>query len=558
MPYHSHYHRKRSYHRSYSGGGYRPRRHRGRLRVGRLLLLILIFAAVIAGIVFGIMFLTKTGVFSTEDVARSADGSQSVSSFEPAYASAPADAAPAAADSTQPTAFGLSFEIEQDGNTVSSAVRAKDILFPSANDYSLLSGIALANGNNYRSAKSFGALSERAGSLETAWHEKTTSSSLQPLIVEWEADLRQMMELYPEKQNKDGLVEVLSLQDDGTLAFQDLSDGSPTRDALSLGSGSSFALDPRGYPLLYAGGGTEDPSIRIYSLLSGELLYRYDSQTDTFSPADTEKGFSCSPLVSADADTLVWAGNNGVLYTFVLNSDFDRAAGTVSVNPDSPVKYRYSISSGAENESYSITGLCAWRGYAFVTDSGGYLQCIDLNTMNPVYIQYLNGACAAAPLLEEEADGIYLYIGTSASNAAASLYKIKGLSGEIIWQREFSCGEAGGVLSTPVPGYGSLDGAELCTVSHADGSYSAVYSLADDTGEIKWEYQTGLAASDSPVPIYTPDGAAAVFLSAEGRAVLLDNSGTLLDSLDVPESTGAPAAVFGSTAVFGGTGILLG
>ena len=30
-------------------------------------------------------------------------------------------------------------------------------------------------------------------------------------------------------------------------------------------------------PLLYAGGGTEDPSIRIYSLLSGELLYRYDS-----------------------------------------------------------------------------------------------------------------------------------------------------------------------------------------------------------------------------------------------------------------------------------------
>ena len=117
--------------------GYRPRRHRGRLRVGRLILLVLIFAAIIFGIVLGVMFLTKTGFFAEKDASASVPA-EIPAGYEAPVQTAEAEALPAAVDATQPAAFGLAFEIEQDGTAATGFARAKTIAFPIASDYTPL------------------------------------------------------------------------------------------------------------------------------------------------------------------------------------------------------------------------------------------------------------------------------------------------------------------------------------------------------------------------------------------------------------------------------------
>ncbi|WP_172807839.1 outer membrane protein assembly factor BamB family protein [Christensenella intestinihominis] len=546
---------------------YRPRRrHRGRLRIGRLVLLILIFAAIIFAVVLGVMFLTKTGFFAGKDPSPSTPAPAEITAgYEAPVQTAEESAAPAAVDTTQPAAFGLTSEIEQDGAAATDLSRTKTISFPVAGEYTPLAGIVTADGNHYRNTRSFGRFSAADHKLEKAWPREGGAPALaaQPLAVKWDDDMRQMMNLYPEKAAKAGLTEVLLPGTDGTLSFADLADGSATRDPISLGftPGGALSLDPRGYPLVYIGGNAENACMGVYSLLTGELLYQYGGGKDSFSLLDGTGGFSCAPLVAADADALIWVGENGILYTMDLNSDFDRAAGTVSISPDEPVKYRYSVTGGAEGAapaSFAVTGLAAWRNYAFITDSGGYVQCVDFNTMKPVYIQKTGGGIASSPLVEEAADGIYLYIGCKAADGNASVYKIKGLSGEIIWQRDFPCGADGGIFSTPAPGKGSLGGMVFCTVAQGSGEHALVAALAADTGEIKWQQDMDFASAFTPAAAYSADGTGCLLAAGDGNAALLDGgSGEALGSLGGLDGTDSAPVILGNTAISGGMGITI-
>lgn len=550
-------------HHAYSKG-YRPRRHRGRLRIGRLILLILVFAAIISAIVFGILFLIKAGPFVRDDASSSVPAVNSAAEYDAPMQTADSSAVPAAVDATQPAAFGLTSEIEQDGNIVTTFTRLKEIFFPAPNSYANVRGITTADGNDYRDSRSFGGFEAGGGHLETLWRqERPSSAAVQPIAVSWDADMRQMMNLYPDKASREDLVEILSCGADGTLSFTDLADGSATRDPISLGftPGGALSLDPRGYPLLYIGGNAENACMNIYSLITGELLYKYGGEKDSFALLDSERGFSCSPLVSGDTDTLIWPGGNGILYTMNLNSDFDRAAGTVSLNPDTPVKYRYTATGGADSASpasFSITGLSAWRNYAFITDTGGYIQCIDINTMQPVYVQKLGAGIVSSPLIEEAADGIYLYSGSKSANGNASVYKLKGLSGEIIWQRDLACGAEGGFLSTPVSGRGDLDGMIFCMAAQADGDNAVLLALTSDTGEIKWEQKTGRPSVFSPAAAYTSSGTGYLLEAGGGGAMLLaGNSGEVLGTLDALNGADCPAIVCNTVAVLNGTGVLI-
>ena len=73
-----------------------------------------------------------------------------------------------------------------------------------------------------------------------------------------------------------------------------------------------------------------------------------------------------------------------------LNTTFDRAAGTISVNPGSLEKYRYTASGYGEGDTQKWWGIensvAIFQNYAFFTDNGGYLQCVDLNTMELQYV----------------------------------------------------------------------------------------------------------------------------------------------------------------------------
>lgn len=55
--------------------------------------------------------------------------------------------------------------------------------------------------------------------------------------------------------------------------------------------------------------------------------------------------------MDAQTDTLIVAGENGLLYSVKLNSAFDRVNGTVSVNPDPLAKYRYTANGYGTSDS---------------------------------------------------------------------------------------------------------------------------------------------------------------------------------------------------------------
>ena len=88
------------------GHNYRPRK---RLRVGRLIIVILIFAAIIAGIIFGVLFLTKQGPFASG--ASTPEPSAAPSAEETAAAAPSSTPTPSAAPTIDPGNPSLSIRI---------------------------------------------------------------------------------------------------------------------------------------------------------------------------------------------------------------------------------------------------------------------------------------------------------------------------------------------------------------------------------------------------------------------------------------------------------------
>jgi hypothetical protein len=89
------------------------------------------------------------------------------------------------------------------------------------------------------------------------------------------------MNINQDKKKKPDLKEVIYATLDGNIYFLDLEDGKPTRTPIRTGvpHKGSVAVDPRGYPLLYAGQGIPQVAgknvpigYRIFNLITFFLL----------------------------------------------------------------------------------------------------------------------------------------------------------------------------------------------------------------------------------------------------------------------------------------------
>ena len=81
-----------------------------------------------------------------------------------------------------------------------------------------------------------------------------------------------------------------------------------------------------------------------------------------------------------------------------------------------------------------------YKGYAFMADNGGNLMCLNLNTLELVWVQDTLDDSNSTPVLEIENGHLYLYVSTSfrlgwRSNDSATIpiWKIDAETGEIIW-----------------------------------------------------------------------------------------------------------------------------
>ncbi len=542
--------------------------------------------------------------------------------------SLPPDVAVTRSDSANPSNFGFSGTISAGGSDVSSYARDNALSFGRDGEYSALPGILTFGGNNYRNSFTYGTLSVSEKRLREQWNKSIgalgswsgTGWTGQPLIVEWPASSVAVMNVAQSFKDKGtSLVEAIYPAMDGNIYFFDLESGTSTRSTIGTGivqKGTS-CLDPRGYPLLYVGQGIPVDNekgnaaayVRVYSLITGDKIGEFGGY-DYFGRR-TWQAYDSSPMVTND--TLVYGGENGVLYTVKLNATYDEAAGTVSIDPARTVKMRYEGSGYSRSDAsgsrwYGIeSSVAAFRSYAYFTDNGGRLVCVDLNSMTIKFVADLTDETDSSPVIEESYDDntIYLYTGSQVRVKNGSLgsgygysyqRKINGLTGEIIWEKQWICstGDAaagGGVVATPhvgrgrisnlviyamslaaqsgtqaaaseTPGAADGEGADVGSAEpqpDANGAYTVggrIVAYDKSTGSLIWSIEQTNDYWASPVVGYDAQGGAYLIqCDCGGYITLYDASnGQELNHLDLGSRIDSTPAVFNNMLVVGTRG----
>lgn len=508
----------------------------------------------------------------------------------PAEASDPSltEFQPSASSNTRPNFYIKDTAVMVDGEETSDYTPDGIINFGYPEEYTGVQGIVTFRGNNFRDGGSFGTAdivkkqfsdahwTVQEGSLQAPDGNVWTGSGWvgQPLVMTWPKAVRAHMNLYDWAKSADTLTEVVYATMDGNVYFIDLATGKKTRDDLKLGYTfkGAGALDPRGYPILYLGSGynsTKGTSHAfIINLLDCKPMYEFGAN-DPFSLRSNISFFDGSPLVDAETDQLIYPGESGILYIMKLNTKYDENAGTLSVSPSHVVKWRYN---GVRTTKDSFwlgmeDSAVIWRGHIIMSDNGGNLMCLDLNTLELDWVQNVLDDTNCSPVMEMENGHPYVYISTSfhagwraPANGTAKIpvWKIDAENGEIVWQHDFSCytedGVSGGTQATAALGKNKLKDLVFFSVAKTpDPTTGLLVAFNKKTGEIVWQRQTQVYSWSSPVAVYDKSGNGyLVFCTSGGYMYLIDGlTGEVLDSLDVKGHVEASPVVFNGMVVVG-------
>ena len=475
--------------------------------------------------------------------------------------------------------FNYTYAVEAGGSKVEEYLNPEPIQFVMPEDYTDVEGILTFRGNNFRNSASYGTANITEGKLSQVYRFNTgtlanwtgTGWTGQPVIIKWDFELQQKMNLLPEKIDKEGLVEVIQGAVDGYVYFFDLEDGKPTRNKLRFGEPikGGVCVDPRGYPILYIGQGDVKTTGRngyyIYSLLDFERLY-YLNGSDSFALAYWG-AFDGNPLFDIPNDRMYLCGENGLVYNIKLNTVFDLEAGDLSIDPEI-VKYRFSSSTIRRRAIESSSA--AFANYLFTADSSGIVQCIDLMTFTPVWVRDCIDDTDASNVLDwEEQNGmlaLYTACGVEHQGAGGLAYirKLNAENGELLWENSYPChldiGVSGGVLATPVLGKGDMSELAVFWVGKVRNMGGGVLVAFDKyTGEIVWEKVMPSYGWSSPVDVYTDAGIGYIVVCDANNTMFLvrGTTGEVLDRFNTGNNTESSPAVYGDMVVVGTRGCVV-
>ena len=478
---------------------------------------------------------------------------------------------PHAIKSTKPSRYIQMTQINVNGKTLTDNKKykaKKEITFEQGKDYTKVDGIISFRGNNFRDNPVFGTADFTKNKLKSTWTYQTgkltsqgktwTGSGWtgQPLVVKWPKATKQVMNMYSWAKEDDSLVEVIYACLDGHIYFLDMKTGKQTRDTLNIGYTfkGAGALDPRGYPIMYVGSGYNSSKgksrVFVISLIDGSVLYTF-GDSDPFSLRGSLSFFDSSALVDAETDTLIYPGENGILYLIHLGTSYDEAQGTLSIHPDRIVKWHYKgIRSSTSKYWLGMEdSAVVYKGYLYIQDNGGHFMCLNLNTLQLVWVQDCLDDSNGSPVMSIEDGKVYLYASTSfhlgwrsSSTAPIPIWKIDAETGKIIWKTEYDCRSvsdlSGGVQSTIAVGKNGLSDNIYVTVSRTGGLTNGVLACLDKaTGAIRWEHKAAYAWS-SPICVYNQNGdGKVIYATSAGMMYLLDGTtGEVNDELRVSGS----------------------
>lgn len=494
------------------------------------------------------------------------------------------DFKPHSVDGTEPERLISSTAIMVDGEVVEQYESDYEINFDLPERYTELEGIVTFRGDNFRSGAAYGTAAVSSKTLTKAWSKSTSGLSDsdgiywsgsgwtgQPLIVKWpEATRKNISAMYDWAREKEGLVEVIYATLDGHVYFYELTSGEYTREPLNLGFNykGAGALDPRGYPILYVGSGVDSVNgrsrVKVVNLIDNSVMFEF-GHNETFANRGWHM-FDSSPLVSAETDQLIYPGENGILYIIHLNTKYNEQTGELSVDPDNIVKWKYNgVRSGSRYWLGVESSAAIINNYIFLADNGGNLMCLDLNTLELVWVQDVLDDTNCSPVVDVENGHPYIYISTSFhygwrsySTAAIPIFKIDAETGEIVWRTDYTCYTvqdlSGGVQGTIAVGKNKLSDMIFVPIARTPGASSGTLAaLKKDTGEVVWERETSMYSWSSPVDFYDADGNGYLLYCNSGfNMFLIDGkTGEQLDYINLGGNIEASPAMYGNYAVVG-------
>ena len=466
--------------------------------------------------------------------------------------------------------------------------RAEEVSMGDPEKYSAQGGVTTFRGGPLRQNASYGTadiaeekLVVARGIMTTKLDGKYTGFGFgsQPLIVKWYANIRAMMNIKEEMRATKAMKEVIMASEDGKIYFFDLDTQTYSRDPIEVGFpvGSTGAINPYGYPLLYVG--QTESKLSDYAGISGLRVYNLINQemvgfvSGLNAAAISETGtVNTSPVVETGSDTVIFGADNGMLYTVNMNTAFDLNNAAISVNPEtSAYAYRSSLKGAKQG---IVSSIATYGDYAFFGDLAGSIQCVDLNTMQCVWAVNMDDSVVASVLLECGEDGeVYLYAGNvinkRAKSSAIRLVKLDALTGEILWEcpteikGKYASAPAkngiyAGLMGSPLVGEGDISDLVIFNVNNVvDGkvAYAVVYALDKETGEEVWSQPLDVASVSSPVAVYRPDGKSYIILGDDnGTLRLMDGfTGLTLSTVNLGSAIQASPAAYGNKVVVGTT-----
>ncbi len=517
------------------------------------------------------------------------------------------------AENARPANYGFTYEIRKNNrdDSYSSNPNENTFSFGRGSDYTGVKGITTFAGNNYRSGFSYGTARVTMQTMEQVWSFAIGSANGfagamwtgQPLIVTWEGQTLKTLGVRDEFKAKDSLNEVILCGADGNIYFYELETGNRTRETIALNAPlfGTPTLDPRGIPMLYIGQGTlsepnSNKSAAFAVNLCSNTYQTIVSGKDYTARRNDWSAFDSSPLIIED--TLIWPSENGVLYLIELHTSYDAETGSLSISPGDKVKYRYTGSdySGitqAGKRAYGYeSSVAAFRNNLYLTDNGGFLQCVDLNTLKLQFVTDVGGDSDATPVLEENGDDGTVYVYTvsqtdqqdpSLQNGYGYCYvrKIDARTGAIVWEnRQFvqildpitAKSMKGGGKATPHIGHGTIGDLLICSfygltvqVTDAEGNVDYTFGgkiMAFDrkNGAVRWEItQTGNADYvSSPLVVYNARGDAYLIACDRDGGIRLYDAAqpgeNALYALDLGERIDATPVAYDNYIVVATTG----
>ncbi|MEE9965868.1 MAG: PQQ-binding-like beta-propeller repeat protein [Propionicimonas sp.] len=455
------------------------------------------------------------------------------------------------------------------------------VAFGDGSVYTKIPGVLTFRGNNFRDAPAYGTADIKQKKLEVVWTQATgdvyaekshwagAGWTGQPLMVNWPKATKQAMGLTDKQVNDPNFVEVIYPVVDGKVYRLDLATGTQTKSPIDVGFAfkGTGSIDPRGYPLLYAGMGLKENGAktgtwryRIFDLIQNKEVSGWDG----IDPGAPRKwgAFDSSALVNAATDTLIEPAENGLIYKVKLNARFDAAAKTVSVKPEfhklnynTPDSSRHGIESSA----------AAWRNLMFAGDNDGNIVCWDATTLQVVWVRPTGDDTDASIVVQDGPDGPFLYTGNEmdkrgaagAKSGPITIQKLNALTGERVWSYSIDAvyNEInGGLMATPLLGTGDVSDLVFFNIARTGSdSTGTLVALDAASGAVVWQRRLSAFSWSSPLLLTGTDGHTyGVIGDSRGLLHLFNpNTGEDYSTLQLSQNIEASPAAYGNMLVVG-------